>query len=607
MPIRVLSPKVASQIAAGEVIERPASVIKELLENAIDAGATSIHVEVRQGGRRLMSVADNGCGIPAAEVELAFARHATSKLQDVTDLEHITTLGFRGEALASIASVAQVTLLTRATGEELGSRLRIEGAQLVRSERSGHPQGTTVRVENLFYNVPARLKFLRRDATERRHVDALVTRYAMAYPGLRFVLENDGRLSFRSTGSGALLDVLIEVYGLEAAQDMIAVRSDGIHSDGIRSEDVPLQRASGVSSERTAIRVEGYVSQPALHRGNREQITLFVNGRWVRDRGLAFAIEQAYHTLLPAKRYPLAVLSVTLSPEEVDVNVHPTKSEVKFRHRNAVFRAVQRTVREALLAHATIPAAGPLGGEGAWPGRPGAAQGEMPFSRPEAGYRRPLGSGVLGSEALPGEAQSWLPGTPPLDAGKLPPLRVLGQMAQCYIVAEGPEGMYLIDQHAAHERVLYERILSQQAASTPEVQGLLAPVVLETTPTQSAVFAGAGEALRALGFDIEPFGDGALAVRAVPAVLAGRDISRALADLLDALGAPDAAPVSDRAPMTLACHAAVRAGMSMALDEMRELVRLLETCDSPRTCPHGRPTMMHLSAAALDREFRRGR
>ena len=223
MPIRVLSPKVASQIAAGEVIERPASVVKELLENAIDAGATSIHVEVRQGGRRLMSVADNGCGIPAAEVELAFARHATSKLQDVTDLEHITTLGFRGEALASIASVSQVTLLTRATGEELGSRLRIEGAQVVRSERSGHPQGTTVRVENLFYNVPARLKFLRRDATERKHIDALVTRYAMAYPGLRFVLENDGRLTFRSPGSGALLDVLIEVYGLEVAQDMIAV------------------------------------------------------------------------------------------------------------------------------------------------------------------------------------------------------------------------------------------------------------------------------------------------------------------------------------------------------------------------------------------------
>jgi DNA mismatch repair protein MutL len=532
-----------------------------------------------------MSVADNGCGIPADEVELAFARHATSKLQNVADLERITTLGFRGEALASIASVSQVTLVTRATGEELGSRLRVEGAQVVRSERSGHPQGTTVRVENLFYNVPARLKFLRRDATERKHIDALVTRYAMAYPGLRFVLENDGRLSFRSPGSGALLDVLIEVYGLEAAQEMIAV-----HADETRSHGLPA----------ASIRVEGYVSQPALHRGTREQITLFVNGRWVRDRGLTFAIGQAYHTLLPDKRHPMAVLSVSLPPEEVDVNVHPAKSEVKFRHRDAVFRAVQRSVREALLAHATIPTAGPLRGGGpahAYPGPGGGMQHEMSFPRQEPGYRGSLG----------GESQAWFPETPP-DPGKLPPLRVLGQMAQCYIVAEGPEGMYLIDQHAAHERVLYERLLAVQVAREVAVQRLLEPLTVELTPDQAEELETWLEPLHKLGFEVEPFGGHTVLVRAIPTTLGQIDVRQTLAGILDDLSL-EQAPLADEIDARLAAAAckrgAVKAGQTLGQEEMRALVRQLEETTSPRTCPHGRPTMILLGQAWLEREFGR--
>jgi len=587
MPIRVLSPKVASQIAAGEVIERPASVVKELIENAIDAGATSIHVEVRQGGRRLMSVADNGCGIAAAEVELAFARHATSKLQDVSDLEHITTLGFRGEALASIASVSQTTLITRTAGEELGTRLRVEGAQVVRNERCGHPQGTTVRVENLFYNVPARLKFLRRDATERKHIDALVTRYAMAYPGLRVVLENDGRLSFRSPGSGALLDVLIEVYGLEAAQQMIAVDS------GLGAAPRAPSNAS--------IAVTGYVGQPALHRGTREQITLFVNGRWVRDRGLTFAIEQAYHTLLPINRHPLAVLSVTLPPQEVDVNVHPTKSEVKFRHRDAVFRAVQRNVRETLLANADIPSAGPLAGGTDWAERrmalSGATQHEMPFPRQEAGYRTSLGAGP----------QPWFPETPP-DPGKLPPLRVLGQMAQCYIVAEGPEGMYLIDQHAAHERVLYERLLAQQATAQVAVQRLLEPLTVELTPAQSEELETWLDPLLKLGFEVEPFGGHTVLVRAIPTTLGRIDVRQTLAGILDDLSL-EQTPLADEIDAKMAAAAckrgAVKAGQTLGEEEMRALVRQLEETTSPRTCPHGRPTMILLGQAWLEREFGR--
>jgi DNA mismatch repair protein MutL len=586
MPIRVLSDEVADKIAAGEVIERPASVVKELVENAIDAGATSIHVEVRQGGRRLMSVADDGCGIPAAEVELAFARHATSKLQQVEDLDHITTLGFRGEALASIAAVSQVTLLTRAEGEELGSRLRVGGGRMVRREGSGHPRGTTVSVKNLFYNVPARLKFLRRDSTERRHIDALVTRYAMAYPHLRFTLQNDGRLTFRSPGSGSLYDVLIEIYGLETAQEMIAVGGE----DGQRAEgDRPIA-------------VTGYVSQPALHRGNREHITLFVNGRWVSDRGLAFAVEQAYHTLLPGDRHPLAVLRVTLPPDELDVNVHPTKSEVKFRHRDAVFRAVQRTVRETLLAQAPIPEARHMTGAGwgneGWAERratlvgAGATQAALDVARP--------------TDRPPG--QSWFPEASPQSYDKLPPLRVLGQLAQAYIIAEGPEGMYLVDQHAAHERVLYERLTAQQAAANVTVQSLLEPLPVELTLTQAEELEAWLEPMHRLGFEVEPFGGNTVLVRAVPADMGRIDVRQALTGILDELAAGEA-PLADEMDARLAAAAckrgAVKAGQTLSMDEMRALIDQLEGTTSPRTCPHGRPTMILLSQAWMEREFGR--
>jgi DNA mismatch repair protein MutL len=583
MPIRVLAQEVANKIAAGEVIERPASVVKELIENAIDAGCKSVHVEVRQGGRRLMRVADDGCGIPAAEVELAFARHATSKLQSVEDLTHIATLGFRGEALASVAAVSQVTILTRSQGEDLGTRLRVEGSHVVRREPRGHPRGTTVSVENLFYNVPARLKFLRSDATERKHIDNLVIRYAMAYSHLRFTLENDGRLTFRSPGNGSLRDVLIEVYGLDIAQSMIAVGGD----DDETKSDRP-------------IRVSGYVSQPDTHRGNREHLTLFVNGRWIQDRGLTFAIEQAYHTLLPANRHPLAVLQVSLPPEEVDVNVHPTKSEVKFQRRDAVFRAVQRSVRQVLIAQAPIPEARhstmQWGREG-WQERRGVLVG--------------AGATQAALDLIPrrdeGTVQSWFPEAPP-EAQKLPPLRVLGQMAQTYIIAEGPEGMYLIDQHAAHERVIYEQLMTQQAAADVPAQTLLEPLTVELTLAQSEELDLWLEPLRKLGFEVEPFGGSTVLVRSVPAVLARADVRLALTGILDelAVGEEPLADEMDARAAAAACkRGAVKAGQTLSLAEMQALIEQLEKTTSPRTCPHGRPTMILLSQAWLEREFGR--
>jgi DNA mismatch repair protein MutL len=598
MPIRVLSQEVAAKIAAGEVIERPASVVKELVENAVDASATSIHIEVREGGRRLLRVADNGCGIPPAEVELAFARHATSKLQSVEDLTHISTLGFRGEALASIAAVSQVTLLTRAQGQEIGTRLRIEGSRLVRREPSGHPQGTTISVENLFYNVPARLKFLRREATERRHIDRMVTRYAMAYPHLRFSLQNAGRLTFRSSGNGSLYDVLIEIYGLETAQAMIAVGAPEAESG-------------------ETIHVSGYVSQPEVHRANREQIALFVNGRWVRDRGLTFAVEQAYHTFLPAGRHPLAVLQIVLPPDQVDVNVHPTKSEVKFQRSDAVFRAVQRSAREALISRASIPEARhPAAGWGqsGWQDRrrvlvgAQATQAAMDLARPSEwedaqawlpDSTRREGSGLL----WPGEEH------PVEGRGKLPPLRVLGQLAGTYIIAEGPGGMYLIDQHAAHERVLYEKLVGQQAHADVPAQSLLEPLTVELTSAQAEEAERWLEPLRKLGFEVEPFGGSTILVRSVPVILARVDLRQTLTSILDelAVGEEPLANEMDGRLAAAACkRGAVKAGQTLSLEEMRALIAQLEQATSPRTCPHGRPTMILLSQAWMEREFGRG-
>src|SRR5512136_1862863 len=346
MPIHLLPNELVSQIAAGEVVERPASVVKELVENALDAGATDIRIEVMQGGRKLIRVSDSGAGIPAAEVELAFTRHATSKIASADDLTRINTLGFRGEALASIAAVAHVSCVTRARGEDIGTQLRVSGDQVAERKGIGAPPGTVISVEDLFHSIPARLKFLKAEATERRHIDGLVTRYALAYPAVRFRLTHDSRTVFETAGSGKLVDVLIAAYGLQVAQGMIAVEA----------------------APEASIVVSGYVSDPSLSRANRNDLTLFVNGRWVQDRNLTFAVVQAYHSMLMVGRYPLCFLRVELSPEDVDVNVHPAKSEVRFRNPDQVFRAVQRAVRAVLVEHAPVPnvSLSPSPSETAW-------------------------------------------------------------------------------------------------------------------------------------------------------------------------------------------------------------------------------------------------
>ncbi|MGD8902484.1 MAG: DNA mismatch repair endonuclease MutL [Anaerolineae bacterium] len=593
MPIRVLPPEVAGKIAAGEVVERPASVVKELLENSIDAGATDIRVEIREGGRRLIRVADNGSGIPEDEVALAFARHATSKLTEVQDLERIATLGFRGEALASIAAVSQVTVLTRPSSQAVGQLLKANAGQITHQEGHGSPAGTVVTVEHLFRSVPARLKFLRQPQTETGHIHTVITRYALAYPELRLTLTADKRQIFQSTGSGKLYDVLIAVYGLDVAEQMLEVSNAQEHE--------ATQERGEVTAPGPIYRVYGYTSAPALHRANRTYITFFVNHRWIQDRSLSHAVAQAYHTLLPVGRHPLAVLSLEMDPTEVDVNVHPTKREVKFRSGRAVFGAVQSAVRHTLVERAPVPSM--VQSPRTWP----APDWERRQSLISAG--RESDRAQLAME-LYRPINSLQPGSEPQPVGpvRLPLLRVVGQVGQTYVVAEGPQGMYLIDQHAAHERVLYEQIMAEQEAQAVASQTLLEPLPLDLDPALAGLLSEHLPALNEAGFSIEPFGGTSYLVRAVPTILVVSDVRAALVDILEILRQGDdplASQAEERLIAAVCKRAAIKAGQTLTTEEMQQLVRQLEQCESPRTCPHGRPTVLHFSVDQLEKEFGR--
>jgi DNA mismatch repair protein MutL len=617
MPIRVLPAYLVSQIAAGEVVERPASVVKELIENAIDAGATDLMIETRDGGRSFIRVGDNGSGIPASEVELAFGRHATSKLASVDDLNRITTLGFRGEALASIASVAKVTCRTRSREETVGTHLVIEGGSLSERSSIGAPAGTVITVENLFYTVPARLKFLKSDTTERRQIDLLISRYAMAYPAIRFNLIHNGRTSFQTTGNGSLPEVLVAVYGLEVAEQMIHL-------------PFPLEGEShGEAPHAPEVRVSGYISAPTLSRATRNDMTIFVNGRWVQDRGLNAAVLQAYHTLLMVGRFPLYIIQVELDPGEVDVNVHPAKTEVRFRHSDAIFRAVQRTVRRTLIEHAPIPQVLPSTAASVW--QPAFDTHEAPSAHlarlEQLRAMQPVQSAVnqgsgIGDQQSAQEARFASTGQEPAPDYQLPttsdqlstanyqlpPLRVIGQIGAMYVIAEGPDGMYLIDQHAAHERILYEKFMADKTALNVAVQQLLDPIPVEVAPDESTLLEEHREVLNTIGLQLEPFGSSTWLVRSIPALLIDDDIRVAVNELIADLIAGDLpfAANEEAKLITRVCkRAAIKGGQVLSIQEMTELIRQLEQCASPRTCPHGRPTMIHFSASQMAREFGR--
>jgi DNA mismatch repair protein MutL len=581
MPIRLLSSEVASQIAAGEVIERPASVVKELTENSLDARARVVTITIQDAGRSLIEVADDGGGIPAAELELAVARHATSKLSGSDDLFHIVTLGFRGEALASMGSVSRMVVTSRIAASEAGARLRVEGGVSGRLEPVGAAQGTVVRVEDLFYNVPARLKFLKSDVTERRAIDDLVTRYALAYPDVRFKLTEGERVSLQTPGDGDRRSILASLYGVETARQMLEVLAE---EDGL-----------GLS---------GFISPTSITRSNRRELTFFVNGRWVQDQALNSALLQAYHTLLMVGRYPVSALFLEIRPEDVDVNVHPAKAEVRFKRQDRVFSFVQRAVRRALLAYTPVPTMAPasLWGSAARP----AAPEETGIDWMMAADLQDGGASARGAVAAPPPGASLAPSTP--EFSQMPLMRLVGQVGATYLVAEGPDGLYLIDQHAAHERVLFEKLMSQYALKNVPSQALLTPVLVQLPPAQAGLLESQLEVLGRFGFQVEPFGANTFRVRAMPVLFGNGDASTALRALVEdfeedetPLKAEQEARVAGRVCKRLA----VKAGQVLSPDEQRALLTNLEACESPRTCPHGRPTMIHLSVDMLERQFGR--
>ncbi len=577
MPIRILTPDVAARIAAGEVIERPASIVKELVENALDAGASRITVEVTGGGVESIRVTDDGCGIEAAELATAFERHATSKLVDDEDLLRVLTLGFRGEALPSIAAVAAVEVISRPPASEAAAALTIGPERAGEIASRGAPAGTTVTVRGLFERQPARREFLRTPASEGGAIARAVSHYALAYPEVRFQLIADGRQSLHTPGSGDRRDAVAAVYGLDVGSAMLEVTGDA-----------------------GPIAVSGLAGPPQLSRSSRSYISIFVNRRWILSRRLTFAVEGAYEGMMMVRRHPIAVLDLRVEPGAVDVNVHPTKAEVRFRDESAVFSAVQKAVRAALVTASPVTT-----GVGAAV-RPEAS---VPLSLEAPAWTPPLWErGVQRQDererGAPAVGVAAAGDTRPTPAAALPALRVIGQLASVYIIAEGPEGMYLIDQHAAHERVLYERFCAERASRRPDVQGLLEPLALELTPGQRALVEAEGEALTDHGFEVEPFGDGAYLWRSVPASLAG-DPREGLVRFLDVMAEEDGGERRDRVAMSLACHGAIRAGKTLTSEEMRELVRQLEESATPHTCPHGRPTMVHVSAEMLARGFGR--
>ena len=568
MAIRVLEPEVASKIAAGEVVERPSSVVKELVENSLDAGATQITVEVEGGGVELIRVTDNGSGIPADEVELAFIGHATSKISSVLDLDSIGTLGFRGEALRSIAAVADVSIVTRSRDATAGRELHLKSGKVVKSGSRGCPHGTWITVQGLFENLPARRKFLKSPASEKARIGDLVSRCVLAFPEIHFRLASDGRNTINSPGSGSLADALVAVYGADAARGMM---------------EVPWQ-ATG-----DGYAVEGFISSPSLHRSNRSYITFLINRRWVQSPLLSYALGESYQGFLPEKRHPLAVLNLDVPLADVDVNVHPAKREVRFRQENKVFSALQRAVRASLTAASPVPEMR-LNGE--------------PPTQIRRDQPRPA--------SAEGVEQPGLSPYTPLSVARtasgevMPSLRILGQVRNTYLAAEGPDGLYLIDQHAAHERVLFEMVCKEVSGRSPQVQTLLEPVAVELSPSQEELLQASIPVLERYGFILESFGERAYLLRALPTVIKSSSPAKSLLEILDLMAYEGLLKERDEAlAASIACHSAVRAGMVLSQRESEELILQLDSCDNPHTCPHGRPTMIHLSSHHLEREFGR--
>lgn len=578
MKIQILPDELASQIAAGEVVERPASVVKELVENAIDADSRRISIRICDAGRTLIEVSDDGSGIPPAEIPLAVARHATSKINAAEDLFHIRTLGFRGEALSSIGAVSRMRITSQNIGQKIGSVVLVEGGKTISINPIGGVSGTVVQVNDLFYNTPARLKFLKRDLTEKQQIDGLVTRYSLAYPDKAIHLDHDGKTVLQTTGNGNRREILAQLYGVDLARQLLEV----IFEEGKST-------------------ITGFISPISVNRSNRKDITFFVNGRWVQDTALISALLKAYQTYLMVGRYPLSILFIEIDPEDVDVNVHPAKSEVRFKKPDEIFSTVQRAVRRALMAYSPVPQIAPT----PWRSEPWFSTSGMDTetkisaSTPEGLSQQPEAENERVTDANGEQAQ--------LVSG-IPLLRLIGQIGATYLVAEGPDGLYLIDQHAAHERVLFEKMSRQKGKIA--TQALLEPELIQMPPQSASILEENLRLLNEIGFELEEFGQNTFRLSAMPAIFGQRDPRAAISSVVEDFEedeTPLTGLIEEKMIARICKRMAIKGGSVLSVEEQNELMRSLEACASPRTCPHGRPTMIHLSVELLERQFgRRG-
>src|SRR5207248_846059 len=655
--IHVLSETVANQIAAGEVVERPAAVVKEMLENSLDAGASRIKISVEAGGKKLIQITDNGCGMVRDDAMLAFERHATSKIKNAEDLLNIATLGFRGEALPSIASVCRLRLETQATDQRSGTVIEINGGKIFRVEEAGLPVGTSITVRDLFFNTPARKKFLKSESTELSHIASLVTHYALAHPGKHFELHSATNAMLVASPVADQSERVYQVFGKETLDQLLpAVAMLPLEHIGL-PQPPPWRREEaeeGASKDPGELRLHGFVSKPEIQKLNRSSIFVFVNGRLIRDRLVQHAIIEAYRYIIPPTVFPVVLLFLEMPNAEVDVNVHPSKTEVRFRQQTVVHDFLRDSVRAALMKARPVPQfvteirAHPTASPSLTPGARAASADASAWqtisgaTAPDIfALQAPLQPAVVErlhfSDGIEVEANAAVPVArfprqtfggvelpitrdgcaPPIQDAEpaedvvpsLSSLKPLGQLRDSFILAVNPEGLWIVDQHVAHERVLFEKVLRQRAQQQFESQRLLMPIVIELSPAQLAVFAEISDELQKNGFEAEPFGARSIAIKIAPAGLEASAVEQMLHELLEQFAREDQAlnleQIRGRIAASIACHAAIKVNMPLEQNKMEWLLGELAKTECPMSCPHGRPVVLRYSIKDIQRAFKR--
>jgi len=657
--IHVLSEHVANKIAAGEVVERPASVVKELLENSLDAGAKRVRVNVEAGGRKLIQVIDDGCGMVHDDAMLAFERHATSKIRNADDLLNIATLGFRGEALPSIASVSRLRLETHATEDAAGTVIEIAGGKILTVEEAGLPLGTSISVRDLFFNIPARRKFLKAEPTELSHIASLVTHYALAHPEMHWELHSATNAMLIAPPVADHAQRIYQVFGKDTLDQLIPL-SALLPLIRVGLPQPPPWRRQAQDEEAVApqepgeVRLHGFVSRPEIQKLNRNSIFIFVNGRLIRDRVVQHALTEAYRNIIPPTVYPVVLLFLEMPFSEVDVNVHPSKTEVRFRQSSVLHEFIRDSVRAALMKARPVPAfmaeihAQPTASASLSPSRSQLSNVDpLQVTEADAAFalraqELPPMTGALqfGADGIAVEANAAVPvarfgpqtfanpaptaaGTiadnscspalpeddAPVSLESLATLRPLGQVRESFILAVNPQGLWIIDQHVAHERVLFEKILRQRMANSPERQQMLMPLLVELTPSQMAVFAEISDELNHNGFEVEPFGTRTIAVKTTAAGVSPADVEHLLHEILEQFEHEEQSlnleKIRTQIAASIACHAAIKVNMPLEQNKMEWLLQELAKTDCPMSCPHGRPVVLRYSVRDIQRAFKR--